>query len=337
MRNVVTLKDILPAPRNFNPARRVETMVISDTHLFARVARPARLLLALRTIKAKKIYINGDFLGLMEVEGTDTIFHLHDCLAVLYELEAIANEGTEVIFVPGNHDPIFRKYAGYYFFGMEIRLEDVHVTVTGKKILVVHGDLWDKISLNWPAVEKIGDWLYTSFSGLDERFDRWRKRRGKSTLSLLNIVKRICKWLIADFRKVLIEFAKKAGYDGVICGHIHYGELVTHTDGFFYGNSGCWVGPEDSSAVCEDENGVLELVYFDDNGLVESKYVSVPFFGAPRPVGEVVRQTFTRYGRGAWLHEDISDFPRVHRKRSRRVPLTHYRARFGARGVKAAQ
>ena len=50
--------------------------------------------------------------------------------------------------------------------------------------------------------------------------------------------------------------AKRRGYDGVICGHIHNPEIRT-IDGIQYINCGDWV--EHSTWVAEEENGDIKI------------------------------------------------------------------------------
>jgi hypothetical protein len=51
--------------------------------------------------------------------------------------------------------------------------------------------------------------------------------------------------------------AKKRGYDGVICGHIHKAE-IKEIDGVVYMNDGDWV--ESCTALVEHHNGRWEII-----------------------------------------------------------------------------
>lgn len=57
----------------------------------------------------------------------------------------------------------------------------------------------------------------------------------------------------------MIEHAKKLGYDGVICGHIHKAE-IREVDGIEYLNSGDWV--ESKTALVEDYDGKWSIINF---------------------------------------------------------------------------
>jgi hypothetical protein len=51
--------------------------------------------------------------------------------------------------------------------------------------------------------------------------------------------------------------AREQGFDGVICGHLHYPSLHER-DGLIYANDGDWV--ENCSALIEDGSGQLRLL-----------------------------------------------------------------------------
>jgi UDP-2,3-diacylglucosamine pyrophosphatase LpxH len=62
---------------------------------------------------------------------------------------------------------------------------------------------------------------------------------------------------IEHFEELAAQHARAAGYDGVVCGHIHRANL-RHIDGTLYGNTGDWV--ESCTALLESAQGELELL-----------------------------------------------------------------------------
>jgi hypothetical protein len=65
---------------------------------------------------------------------------------------------------------------------------------------------------------------------------------------------------ISDFEDAVAREAKKRGYDGVDCGHIHHAE-IREIEGVLYCNDGDWV--ESLSAMVEHSDGRLEILTFD--------------------------------------------------------------------------
>ena len=64
---------------------------------------------------------------------------------------------------------------------------------------------------------------------------------------------------VTDYEQALIQFARKSGTDGVICGHIHRPE-IREVGGVLYLNCGDWV--ENCTALGEDFEGRIKLIKF---------------------------------------------------------------------------
>ena len=64
---------------------------------------------------------------------------------------------------------------------------------------------------------------------------------------------------IRDFETRVAASARNDGFDGHICGHIHYGRIADHT-GVLYINDGDWV--EHCTALVEHMDGALELLHW---------------------------------------------------------------------------
>src|SRR3546814_11620934 len=66
-----------------------------------------------------------------------------------------ARRGARVVYIPGNHDEMFRQFTGLSFGGVEIRRKAIHETADGRKLLVLHGDEFDAIMLahRWLAFD----------------------------------------------------------------------------------------------------------------------------------------------------------------------------------------
>ena len=62
---------------------------------------------------------------------------------------------------------------------------------------------------------------------------------------------------ISDFERAVALEARRRGFDGVVCGHIHHAEIRT-VEGVLYCNDGDWV--ESRTALVEHMDGRLEIV-----------------------------------------------------------------------------
>ncbi|ALD90086.1 Ser/Thr protein phosphatase [Cupriavidus gilardii CR3] len=173
-----------------------------------------------------------------------------------------ARKGTEVIYVPGNHDEVARQFDGLAFGDVVVREEAVHVTATGRRLWVVHGDLFDGVVQHARWLAYLGDTLYTLILALNRHFNRIRARLGFPYWSLSQYLKHQVKNAvnyISSFEHAMVEEARRRGCDGVVCGHIHKAE-IREVDGQLYCNDGDWV--ESLSALVETVEGELKIVYW---------------------------------------------------------------------------
>ena len=66
---------------------------------------------------------------------------------------------------------------------------------------------------------------------------------------------------IRAYEQRVATAASERGFDGHICGHIHYGQ-VRAIDGVLYLNDGDWV--EHCTALVEDDTGAMELIHWSE-------------------------------------------------------------------------
>ena len=52
-------------------------------------------------------------------------------------LHALARAGTELIYVPGNHDRSVRRFCGLALPRMQVRRRAIHLTADGRRLLVL--------------------------------------------------------------------------------------------------------------------------------------------------------------------------------------------------------
>ena len=56
-----------------------------------------------------------------------------------------SQEGTRVIYIPGNHDDDMRAFVGLRFGNIEVLGRCIHTTGAGRRLLVLHGDEFDAV------------------------------------------------------------------------------------------------------------------------------------------------------------------------------------------------
>ena len=236
------------------------TVFISDTHLGTRGARSYFLVDFLRSIQRDTLYLVGDFIDGWRLRKS--WYWDAQCDEALRLVLKLARNGTRVVYIPGNHDEMFRGWLpmGLEVGGVQLRAEDVHTTADGRRLLVMHGDEFDSVVRYARFLALLGDGAYTLALLLNRYFNAVRRRLGYPYWSLSAWLKRQVKEAvkaIARFETALVDEARRRGLDGVVCGHIHHAEM-RDVGGVLYLNDGDWV--ESCTALVEHEDGRLELV-----------------------------------------------------------------------------
>lgn len=245
-----------------NDALKVRTAWISDIHLGTAGCQAEALLEFLRRIDCETLYLVGDIIDGWQLRKHWYWPQSHN--DVVQKILRKARKGVRVVFVPGNHDEFARRYVAHTFGGVEVVEDCVHVTADGRKLWVVHGDLFDGViqCARWLAY--LGDSAYEWAL----KFNRWlnaaRARLGLPYWSLSQFLKLKVKRAVSyvnDFEQAVAREAHRRGVQGVVCGHIHHAE-IRPIGGILYCNDGDWV--ESLTALVEHMDGRLEILKFSD-------------------------------------------------------------------------
>lgn len=238
--------------------RRYRTIWISDVHLGTRGCNAAMLNDFLDHTDSDTMYLVGDI-----VDGWRLKKRFHWPAAhndVVWRLLKRAKRGTRMVFIPGNHDEMFRQFSGMHFGGIAIRRKAIHATADGRRLLVLHGDEFDAVTMAQPWLAHIGDHAYTVLMAVNRWFNAARRRLGLPYWSLSRHAKAKVKNAVAfisRFEEVVAKAAGNRGVDGVVCGHIHTAEM-REIGGVAYYNDGDWV--ESCTALVEHFDGRMEVL-----------------------------------------------------------------------------
>ena len=231
---------------------------ISDVHLGTRDAKIEDLLSFLEHSRCDYLYLVGDIFDFLKIKSG---WHWPERNnALIQVLIDKAWRGTKVVFIPGNHDEIFRSYDGASLLGIKIQSEAVHETMDGRKLLIVHGDQFDEELGAKSYLNRIGSEAYDYLIILNRWFNDLRNRLNYPYWSLSLYVKSHIKGAMSyinRFEQAASREGVRRGFDGVICGHIHHAN-IKKIGGIWYGNSGDWV--ESCTALAEDHDGQLRIV-----------------------------------------------------------------------------
>ena len=243
------------------------SIFISDLHLGTPGCQADALLEFLKTYTCDSLYLVGDIVDGWQLRRKWYWPQSHN--DVVQKILRKARKGCRVIFVPGNHDEFGRHFLNHSFGGIEICEEAVHITADGKKLWVIHGDYFDGVIQCAKWLAYVGDNLYEFTLKLNRYLNYLRARMGMPYWSLSAYLKLKVKKavnFISDFEVAVANEARKLGYHGAICGHIHQAE-IRNIDGILYCNDGDWV--ESCSALVEHADGRLEILRFNPNDTSE--------------------------------------------------------------------
>lgn len=235
------------------------TLFLSDIHLGCKNCQAGFLLNFLKNCHVDTIYLLGDIVDLWAMKKQ--VFWQVQQNQVVRQLLKMAEQGTTIVYIPGNHDEALRLYAGKSFGNISIQLRSQHTTLQGKRLLLLHGDEFDKqVQLaHWHR--RLGDHLYDALLFLNRWSNRFRRLRRRPYFSLAAYIKKKvpgAQQAIARYRSAAIARAKRGGYDGIVCGHIHHPE-ITMQDDILYCNNGDWI--DSCTALVEQRDGSLALYH----------------------------------------------------------------------------
>jgi len=238
----------------------VRSIFISDIHLGTRGCNASALLEFLREVQTEKLYLVGDIVDLWSMRRSFYWPQEHN--NVVRTILGKAKHGTEVIFVPGNHDEDFREFTGSVFGNLRVERDCLHVTAKGERLLVLHGDEFDSVVKCSPWLAKLGSHAYDFSIEMNRHFNKIRRAFGYPYWSLSGYLKHKVKnavSYISSFEQAVAHEARRRGLDGVVCGHIHRPEISRIAD-VLYCNDGDWV--ESCTALVEDFDGRLRILYW---------------------------------------------------------------------------
>lgn len=240
--------------------RRYRTLWLSDLHLGTRACQAEAVLDLLRRCEADTLYLVGDIVDGWALRRAWYWPRSHN--DVVQKVLRKARKGTRVVYIPGNHDEFARAYAGQHFGDVEVRERAEHLTADGRLLLVLHGDEFDGVVRHARWLSHVGSLAYTLLLKMNRPVNRVRAALDLPYWSLSATLKRKAKkavQVVADFEAAVVDAARRAEADGVVCGHIHCAEDRV-MDGVRYLNCGDWV--ESCTALAEHLDGRLELLHW---------------------------------------------------------------------------
>lgn len=236
------------------------SIFISDIHLGTRFCQAEELLEFFKFTHSENLYLVGDIVDGWAIKRKLKWAQSHS--DVIQKILRKARKGTNVYYITGNHDDFLRSFLPLHLGdSIQIMDEAEYISLKNERFYITHGDFFDSVTMTkrWLAV--LGDMGYDLLLNVNQVLGYLRKKmRYKSYWSLSKYVKDNVKnsiSFITDFEQILSDYAKRNGYEGVICGHIHKAEM-REIDGIRYLNCGDWV--ESCTAIVETYEGEFRII-----------------------------------------------------------------------------
>ncbi len=249
-------------PQSDKRPLKFRSVFISDVHLGYRSCRVEFLHDFLKQLDTEYLYLVGDIVDLWSMKRNFYWPQEHN--NVLRLILSKAKQGTKVIYIPGNHDEMFRDFVGHDFGNLQVRRNAVHTTAEGRKLLVLHGDEFDGAIKCAAWLGLVGHHAYELILSLNRRVNWLRGKLGFPYWSLAAYLKSKAQTAVKyidRFEYSAVDAARRRGLDGVLCGHIHRPKMA-EVDGLHYMNCGDWV--ESCTTLVEDHAGQFTLMHWSD-------------------------------------------------------------------------
>lgn len=224
--------------------RKVELVVISDVHLGTYGSRAVELVHYLKSIHPSKLILNGDIIDIWQFSKH---YFPESHLRVLKTIISLIEQGTEVVYITGNHDEMLRKFKGLTLGNFRIENKIVLTLSTGRA-WIFHGDVFDTTMKHSKWLAKLGGKGYDLLIIINTMMNWISQRLGSGRVSFSKKIKDSVKGIIKyvnDFENTAAEIAIENNYQYVVCGHIHQPKIrevkSKNNKKVTYLNSGDWV------------------------------------------------------------------------------------------------
>ncbi len=234
---------------------------ISDLHLGTPQCHAERLLELLQMTESESLYFVGDIADGPELRRQrDWDRSHHEVVQAILEK---ASQGTRVMFMPSSHTALLRRFIGLKLQGVQILDELVHVTAQGKRMLVLHGDRFDRAArgASWPRRAGAGfsPMLQKSLQALSSlREFIGLTADPAASFQDTRPIKSIC---LRSVESASMTETRHEELDAVVCSHIPNPD-IHYIGGILCCHDGDWT--EHQSAIVEDLSGALRVVTWRD-------------------------------------------------------------------------
>lgn len=274
--------------------REVELVILSDIHLGTYGCHAEELLRYLKSIKPKKLILNGDIIDMWQFSKR---YWPKSHMQVIKYIMGLLSKNTKVVYLTGNHDEMLRKFAGFKLGSFHVDNKLV-LKLNGKRAWIFHGDVFDVTMQYSKWLAKLGAIGYDTLILINTIVNWVLTKFGREKISLSKRVKDSVKSavkFINDFEKTAADIAIENQYDFVVCGHIHQPEmktLQTEKGSVLYLNSGDWI---ENLTSLEYNNHQWRLYKYEQDKLAQAVKLPKRFRGDKLDNTEIFRDLVNEF------------------------------------------
>ena len=252
--------------------RPVDIVVISDVHLGTYGCHADELFKYLKSVRPKQLILNGDIIDIWQFKKR---YWPKSHMKIIKLIMEWVTKGVKVHYITGNHDEMLRKFVGLKLGKFSISNKIV-LNVSGKKIWIFHGDVFDVSMQHAKWIAKLGAIGYDFLILLNRAVNYISRKMGRGRVSMSKRIKNGVKSAIKfinDFEQIAADIAIENEFDYVICGHIHQPEIkkISNSKGSVtYLNSGDWI---ENLTALEYYQGKWSLYHYEKDLLVRDQQV----------------------------------------------------------------
>jgi UDP-2,3-diacylglucosamine pyrophosphatase LpxH len=228
----------------------LDAVILSDLHLGSSNCEAKSIcqlleLILRNEIRTQRLILNGDVFDSFDFRRL-TGKHWK-VLSLLRKL----SDQIDVTWICGNHDGSAEVVS--HLIGLQV--VDEYVLESGnRKILVLHGHIFDDFLDNHPFLTWLGDCIYFFLQWLDRTHTLARRAKYSSKIFLR---------CAGKVESGSIDLARRRGCHAVCCGHTHAAKAAVEQEVPYY-NSGCWT--ERPCTYLTAANGAVQVRMFDPEG-----------------------------------------------------------------------
>jgi UDP-2,3-diacylglucosamine pyrophosphatase LpxH len=250
------------------PIKRHRTLWISDVHLGSPGCQAQRLTRFLARNDCETLYLVGDIFDGWRLKKR--FFWTPAHTRVIKAILAKARHGTKVFYITGNHDEFMRQFVSKQLrLGrVRVRNEIAHTTADGRRLLVIHGDVFDAVVTQMPWLAHAGDVGYEAALWGGAKLNALLRRLDLPDLPVSSHLKLAVKSAVqylSGFDEQVLARCRTDGFNGVVSGHTHHAEARMIRSGIFSYNCGDWV--ESCTALAEDARGRISVLRYSESAL----------------------------------------------------------------------